>query len=1019
MKNHLRKAVLATALPMFFAACGDGCGGADDPSNNDKPDMAFDVKVDMPIDMTVECATGELECDGECIDPNSDQTNCGACGTMCDSRSTCVEGACALDCAAGQTACGDVCVDDQTNRDNCGACGTMCAAGELCSAGTCALSCQDSLSECDGLCVNTQSSLTDCGTCGTTCAAGEVCSDGACALSCQAGLTECNDTCADTQADRANCGACGMACAAGEVCSAGACALSCQDGLSECDGTCVDVQKDGDHCGACGTICGAGQACSAGACVFNCPAGQEECNGTCSDVQTDDLNCGACGTSCAMGQSCSAGACAFDCPVGQAECDGVCVDTQSSAAHCGACGTACSVDEACNAGACEIDCPSNQTECNGTCVDAQADVNNCGVCGTACATGEMCSAGACVLSCPANLLECDGGCVDTQSSPSFCGAQTTCQGADAGVDCNSLDNVNTGVCASGTCAILSCAPGFLDCDGDMSNGCEIDLQTDDDNCGACGAVCNGVLECQAGTCGLGPIASVYISSIDTSACEVFDHDIQTGDDRGGLATSDQSFWITGDSDSIIVDDEATTAVGGVALGQNMDGIFSDLSTGQIYSLSTDGTTPFDRDMGGAPYTFTHLLALDALTGAVAGTSALNPPITGVSNASNNLMLAGPGLMAFYDNNEETAYLIDPTTAIVTVFNAALDITDIYSAESWSAWGIVEVWDGDLYALYRASSGNILKRVRLSDGAPGPSITFNGSISDLASLTISLFNNRFYFHHESTSTEFGGGSETAGHCAMVVGTSLCGPPADANSVQLDECSGACVNQQSDELNCGACGNACGNGEFCVEGACSDCPNPGEELCNGVCANTQTDEQNCGMCGSVCGAATPYCSSGVCTDLLTFTGVQTNVDQTTLSGWTECFSETFGVDNVTSLTQLQTQCAGPDLMLACRQVGSTTLVVAAHAPRADVFFDTGTGNTPHEANGTNWYYNDSYSWGFAPMGETISRGSCDTASTLAEQRLCVHTNGGTLRSGYRCGATTLNGNNGWERVVFESP
>jgi hypothetical protein len=30
----------------------------------------------------------------------------------------------------------------------------------------------------------------------------------------------------------------------------------------------------------------------------------------------------------------------------------------------------------------------------------------------------------------------------------------------------------TGTCSSGACVILSCLPGYFDCDGNPSNGCE-------------------------------------------------------------------------------------------------------------------------------------------------------------------------------------------------------------------------------------------------------------------------------------------------------------------------------------------------------------------------------------------------------------------------------------------------------------------------------------------------------------------------------------------------------------------
>lgn len=158
---------------------------------------------------------------------------------------------------------------------------------------------------------------------------------------------------------------------------------------------------------------------------------------------------------------------------------------------------------------------------------------------------------------------------------------------------------------------------------------------------------------------------------------------------------------------------------------------------------------------------------------------------------------------------------------------------------------------------------------------------------------------------------------------------------------------------------------------------------------------------------------------------FAGVQTNVPVASLEGWTPCYSDTYG-NSGTSLATIQAGCSQAHLLLGCRMVGSPDLLVAAHAPRADVLFDTGTGNTPHDANGVGWYYNDSHSWGFAEQGDPISRNSCDTTASSwdgyagpnPDKRLCWHTGSGTIDGGWRCGDNIeLNSNNSWERVVFQ--
>jgi hypothetical protein len=108
-----------------------------------------------------------------------------------------------------------------------------------------------------------------------------------------------------------------------------------------------------------------------------------------------------------------------------------------------------------------------------------------------------------------------------------------------------------------------------------------------------------------------------------------------------------------------------------------------------------------------------------------------------------------------------------------------------------------------------------------------------------------------------------------------------------------------------------------------------------------------------------------------------------------------------------------------MLACRATGSDVLTVAAHAARADVTFDTGGNDTPHDANGVGWYFNDDYSWGFAAAGDSIDLNICDISSSNGGQRLCWHTQQSPALGGWRCGTSTgLNSNPSFERVVYQA-
>jgi Putative metal-binding motif len=72
-----------------------------------------------------------------------------------------------------------------------------------------------------------------------------------------------------------------------------------------------------------------------------------------------------------------------------------------------------------------------------------------------------------------------------------------------------------------------------------------------------------------------------------------------------------------------------------------------------------------------------------------------------------------------------------------------------------------------------------------------------------------------------------------------------------------CGGRCTD--SDPLNCGACGRACGAGGVCQQGVCQ-CQQ-GLTSCNGGCADLTRDPANCGQCGAACGQGA-LCVGGVC-------------------------------------------------------------------------------------------------------------------------------------------------------------
>jgi hypothetical protein len=151
------------------------------------------------------CPTGEIACNGQCVDPHRDNSFCGAsadceganAGSACGPGSVCNgAGLCAQTCVGGELVCNGQCVDPDRDNTFCGAstdceganAGTTCDSGFVCDGtGTCALTCDSSRLECSGSCIDPMTDpnfcgATDCdgGSSGVTCAPNEACVAGGC-----------------------------------------------------------------------------------------------------------------------------------------------------------------------------------------------------------------------------------------------------------------------------------------------------------------------------------------------------------------------------------------------------------------------------------------------------------------------------------------------------------------------------------------------------------------------------------------------------------------------------------------------------------------------------------------------------------------------------------------------------------------------------------------------------------------------------------------------------------------------
>ncbi|MBI5537560.1 MAG: hypothetical protein HY898_32860 [Deltaproteobacteria bacterium] len=511
----------------------------------------------------ITCNAGLGNCDNNVangceVNTNTDPGNCGSCGHLCSTVNGtpgCFGGNCTITCTSGYGNC-DANVTNgcetnlKTSPANCNGCGNACSTNHGtpgCSNGACSISCSAGWGNCDNdVTDGCEQSLTNdpnhCGTCVKVCSSNHgtpSCVNSVCQIACAAGYADCNgdanDGCeVNLNTDAVHCGTCAKICSNNNgipSCVSGSCNISCSSGFGNCDGNVdngceVDLKSSTANCNACGAACNntnGTPSCVAGACQIACSAGFGNCdnnpgNGCEINLNTNVAHCGSCPKVCSSVNgtpSCAGGTCSIACNPNFANCDnnvdtGCEADLKNDEQHCGNCTTICSSSggtPSCNNGTCGITCASGYGDCDGNTVNGcetniNTNLSHCGGCGHVCSNANgnpSCNGGACGITCTAGFGNCDGnvanGCeINLNTDPIHCG---TCAKI-----CNGTNG--TPGCASGACTI-ACATGFANCDGSADNGCEVNLKTDPQHCNSCSTVCNGTngtATCTNGACGI-------------------------------------------------------------------------------------------------------------------------------------------------------------------------------------------------------------------------------------------------------------------------------------------------------------------------------------------------------------------------------------------------------------------------------------------------------------------------------------------------------------------------------------
>ena len=249
-------------------------------------------------------------------------------------------------------------------------------------------------------------------------------------------------------------------------------------------------------------------------------------------------------------------------------------------------------------------------------------------------------------------------------------------------------------------------------------------------------------------------------------CSSIDHDMVSGDDRGGIAVSASNVFYTGDVATVRA---SLTDLGGLAsVGAQHDSMLSDLASGEVYVLlnEADAGPVFAPGSSFTPLVATQLGVLNGSTGALTATRIpLSSPITltfgsGVFSGRGRAYVfsQGPGT-----SNSTWSQIRLPSGTVTTIRAMAPSVNHQY-CESWGFWGVAEYFGGAPYAVF-VETGLSIVRYRISDGSSVPLVTTGAApnhLSDMCSLTFSPARNRWYFHYEGTGFA-GGTAETLGYC----------------------------------------------------------------------------------------------------------------------------------------------------------------------------------------------------------------------------------------------------------------